>query len=950
MVAEGCRYAPTTGMTCKELCDNDDMASMMVIDPYLNFQTHKMNMKFNPIKSKFRDWKMTIESFKKHLNYEKAWKELTSGDCLKTFFISRNKAQRVIFKEHVFRYLRMFDQLAGFEIKICLRYSMEGELGGKLCSTTEWIKGQKISMLVGCIAEMSPQEEADILMPGVNDFSVMFSCRKNCAQLWLGPASFINHDCRPSCKFVSTGRDTACVEVLRDMKAGEEITCYYGDDFFGDGNCYCECYTCERRGMGAFKPEISPKKLLTAHNGYRLRDTDTRLIRLKDNDACVSSRIALTESKPQVNPSHLICESWDKRSMNLENNKYLLLPAELKKRGITRYDAELLISQGIALPEPSEMESKRRRKCRSNDTENDPNVNFHSGTDQTFESNLKRKSKRISSQSSRKKNKLSLKKNFRSKVHTSYNSHCVVKINLGKNTESNLNHQDSYTKSVTVLDSQDIQSPVNQMDANSIKDVSNVGFSSNKNYSQGCENLNSVSLHTTGILNGENNDMNSMCRRSSRIASHINSVLDTCNSEINKPSNDKEFDVNDSKCKNEGINIWENIKAFSDDFSIGLKEKIVENKASDMVVDNFNMCANIDETENKNFCKKNNLELTSNDLLPKKNLEKAPNFSILCQLAIHDSNNSVDKNSKNTPISSNIFDIMNSLASKSLSNSPSIEKFQIASSSSPKGDASKNLAIRRSPRYIQKQSDKLNGCNQFMPKLLQEENSLISTTSYCSDIEDENNEKLKEMPVLCKEITEYDQDTDTESVSTLIDCNESVESAAHLNSSSINSIDDHQSYKIDTSNKTEPNKKSSKKHRIEGNYNSFNNDYHQFSKPRKKDSLKEIDKNCTYRNSDSKVPKITLRRRKILDSDGTSDDSSNLDYQDQEYEVLNFYCGDTHISNNTYERNCLKEKSGYDSANASLLKFSPTKRLKLKMGENTLLDVNIHIPVNTHVS
>ncbi|KAJ3335781.1 hypothetical protein HDU91_002033, partial [Kappamyces sp. JEL0680] len=173
--------------------------------------------------------------------------------CLKN---GKHPSLKDEFKNHCRRYLYMYHHRAGFDIDRSFRYkAFSNKVEARLRASKPWTEGDEIKHLCGVLAELSREDEARL--SDNRDFSIMVSSKKGCACLFTGPARFVNHDCNPNIKFCPTNEDEIIFKVLRNIEIGEELTCYYADNYFGEGNSECLCETCEKRGQGGFSPKLA---------------------------------------------------------------------------------------------------------------------------------------------------------------------------------------------------------------------------------------------------------------------------------------------------------------------------------------------------------------------------------------------------------------------------------------------------------------------------------------------------------------------------------------------------------------------------------------------------------------------------------------------------------------------------------------------------------------------
>jgi histone-lysine N-methyltransferase SUV420H len=89
-------------MTPKELSDYDDIGTAVIVDPYLGFGTHKMNLRFRAPRQLHQNYlQSVVTKFVDHQDYEVAYKELLGCDWFVSMTTRRAKSWQKGLKEHV---------------------------------------------------------------------------------------------------------------------------------------------------------------------------------------------------------------------------------------------------------------------------------------------------------------------------------------------------------------------------------------------------------------------------------------------------------------------------------------------------------------------------------------------------------------------------------------------------------------------------------------------------------------------------------------------------------------------------------------------------------------------------------------------------------------------------------------------------------------------------------
>lgn len=91
----------STSMSPKELSEYDDLATSLILDPMLGFQTHKMNTRYKPLRVKNDELKKITGEFIQAQNYEKTFSKIMTGEWITRSVLNRSKLAQKRLQAHV---------------------------------------------------------------------------------------------------------------------------------------------------------------------------------------------------------------------------------------------------------------------------------------------------------------------------------------------------------------------------------------------------------------------------------------------------------------------------------------------------------------------------------------------------------------------------------------------------------------------------------------------------------------------------------------------------------------------------------------------------------------------------------------------------------------------------------------------------------------------------------
>lgn len=110
------------GMTPRELSEYDDLATALIVDPYLGITTHKMNIRYRPLKTNKEELKNIVKEFVLTQDYNKAYTKLANGEWMPRHF-SKNKHQQSKLREHVSVLLYISNNKKMFLLLILIKFT-----------------------------------------------------------------------------------------------------------------------------------------------------------------------------------------------------------------------------------------------------------------------------------------------------------------------------------------------------------------------------------------------------------------------------------------------------------------------------------------------------------------------------------------------------------------------------------------------------------------------------------------------------------------------------------------------------------------------------------------------------------------------------------------------------------------------------------------------------------